>query len=737
MEDLKRLFSLSIALAVSIMFVSSIILPVTNNVSATNWEREIIEDEGRPGWWASHAIDSSGYSHISYYDLNDTCLKYSTNKGGEWETTIVDNNGDTGMSTTLRLDSNDNPHIGYYSNEDASIKYARWTGSFWSIEIIDNGSFHPSMVLDSNDYPHFTYGDGMAYRLMYAQWNGTEWNITMAVNNTWVGSGISIALDSLEQPHICYYDVDYEELKYIRWNGSNWLPSVVDSYGNVGQGATLKLDSNDNPHVTYFSEQSGYIKYAKWDGSQWVIESIGEGSGAIGSMELDSQDHPHISYGDYNTSDNPNIFAPVKYAAWDGSSWNIETITTHSTYIYYTCIALDSNDRAKICYTSDDILYFVKAIPNSTPSAPQDLTVAFESDFVALEWKMPVSSGGLPISSYKIYRGTEADGLSLLATISNLSYNDTAISNGQTYFYEIRAINSLGEGPRSDIKNATPVSKPLSPQNLQTSFGLDHINITWEPPTNANASAIDSYYIYRWGYTGNTPVLAKMTSDLWYNDTNVITGANYNYKITAVNYLFEGNYSTTISAIPCVLPSAPLNLTVASENMTMVLVWDEPSYIGGSEIIQYNLYRGNSSGNEEFLVTLYRVHEYVDESIDEDNLYYYRVSAVNAGGESPLSNEAFATSPILSNDTDDDGLNDTWEIEYFGDLDELGTDDYDDDNYTNEQEFQAETDPTDPLDHPTNDTINGDDDNETPGFGFELILLATVIGCIFYRRKHR
>jgi len=52
------------------------------------------------------------------------------------------------------------------------------------------------------------------------------------------------------------------------------------------------------------------------------------------------------------------------------------------------------------------------------------------------------------------------------------------------------------------------------------------------------------------------------------------------------------------------------------------------------------------------------------------------------------------TTPPPPGDSDDDGLPDTWEMEHFGDLDQSGTDDADNDGLSNTKEYQIGTNPT-------------------------------------------
>jgi hypothetical protein len=96
-------------------------------------------------------------------------------------------------------------------------------------------------------------------------------------------------------------------------------------------------------------------------------------------------------------------------------------------------------------------------LTNAPPSAPTNLVATAGNAQVGLTWQAPASNGGSPITNYKIYRGTSSNGETLLATIGNvLTYTDTAVTNGATYYYQVSAVNAAGEGPRSNEASATP-----------------------------------------------------------------------------------------------------------------------------------------------------------------------------------------------------------------------------------------------------------------------------------------
>lgn len=95
------------------------------------------------------------------------------------------------------------------------------------------------------------------------------------------------------------------------------------------------------------------------------------------------------------------------------------------------------------------------ANPNATtnamqfnlPLAPVNLIATAGIGKVTLGWFAPDNA-----SAFNVYR----DGALVSSNFNGGSYADTGVAAGQTYTYEVSAVNMVGEGPKSNSTTATP-----------------------------------------------------------------------------------------------------------------------------------------------------------------------------------------------------------------------------------------------------------------------------------------
>jgi len=100
----------------------------------------------------------------------------------------------------------------------------------------------------------------------------------------------------------------------------------------------------------------------------------------------------------------------------------------------------------------------------------------------------------------------------------------------------------------------------------------------------------------------------------------------------------SGTYKVTIGSPPPPPPppGKPAAPGLTSKKVVKTITWTAPAD-GGSPITGYNVYRGTVSGGETYLTNLGNVLTFTDNDSFDGALY--KVSAVNAQGEGPLSNE--------------------------------------------------------------------------------------------------
>ena len=169
-------------------------------------------------------------------------------------------------------------------------------------------------------------------------------------------------------------------------------------------------------------------------------------------------------------------------------------------------------------------------------------------------------------------------------------------------------------------------------------------------------------YIYVIGRTDygageNFVLLLKYDIDgnqIW-NKTWGGNGSDYGYGIAEYDgYLYltggtnsSGAWDNDVLLLKCgtelQVPSAPQNLQATSGDGYVNLTWNPPADNGGSAITNYKIYRGTTSGGETLLTTVGNVLTYTDSSVTNNQIYYYKVSAVNGIGEGNQSAEASAT----------------------------------------------------------------------------------------------
>ncbi|MCX8173099.1 MAG: right-handed parallel beta-helix repeat-containing protein [Thermoplasmata archaeon] len=114
-----------------------------------------------------------------------------------------------------------------------------------------------------------------------------------------------------------------------------------------------------------------------------------------------------------------------------------------------------------------------------TPSAPTNLAATPGDQKVTLTWQPPANDGGSPVTDYKVYWGTISGSYTNSQNTGNqLTFTVTGLTNGQTYYFAVSAINAVGEGAKSPEVSATPTGGQQQLYNLTVTISLSKTQIT-------------------------------------------------------------------------------------------------------------------------------------------------------------------------------------------------------------------------------------------------------------------
>ena len=147
----------------------------------------------------------------------------------------------------------------------------------------------------------------------------------------------------------------------------------------------------------------------------------------------------------------------------------------------------------------------------TVPDAPTGLVATRGNETVTLSWSAPTYDGGSQITGYNVYRGTTpgGEGSTPIATSESIIITDTAVTNGITYYYTVRAVNAIGPGIASSEASATPATAPEFPTSLTATGGQGTVHLTWIAPNDRGLS-ITNYKIYRATSSGDETLLATV-----------------------------------------------------------------------------------------------------------------------------------------------------------------------------------------------------------------------------------
>jgi len=298
----------------------------------------------------------------------------------------------------------------------------------------------------------------------------------------------------------------------------------------------------------------------------------------------------------------------------------------------------------------------------TAPAAPKAVAASDGTygDRVRITW------GSVPgATSYEVWRNTSnnSGGASRVGQgITGLSYDNTTVSVGLTYYYWVKALNGGGTSPFSTSESGyAEMLPPEAPTSISASDGTynDRVRVTWSASSEATGYEV-------WRHTANNSAsatrIAQGISSSPYDDTSAAQGTTYYYWLKATNAGGASGFSSSESGYAQVsAPNPPTGVSASDGAYTdrVRVTWSASSGATGYEVWRHT---ANNSASATRIAQSISSSPYDDTSAAQGTTYYYWLKATNAGGASGFSSSESGYALNLLLDSDGDGIPDWQEI---------------------------------------------------------------------------
>lgn len=268
---------------------------------------------------------------------------------------------------------------------------------------------------------------------------------------------------------------------------------------------------------------------------------------------------------------------------------------------------------------------------------------------ITLAWSPP-DDGGKPITEYRVFGSSAFAGpFTLLGTTPTPGFVETGLAGSEERYYEVSAVNAVGEGARSIVANAS--APPPVPPGAPTAFTAGQggapgeIALAWSPPANDGTAPVLAYRVYHASPGGTLALLAE-TSATTLTSTGLGEGETREFAVSARNVAGEGAATARASATTAARPGAPASAAASAGPGVgeATVSWSAPASDGGLPVSSYRVYAGASPTSLALAATLSAgASSWTESGLGEGVTRHYAIAAANAVGEGAASATVSAT----------------------------------------------------------------------------------------------
>jgi len=274
------------------------------------------------------------------------------------------------------------------------------------------------------------------------------------------------------------------------------------------------------------------------------------------------------------------------------------------------------------------------ATPYGMPGRVNNPSIDLTAGGLGLQWSPPSEMGGAADVGYLIYRGTSQDMQPYAECPPGiLTWGDSDVQPGGTYYYSISAFNPLWTGPAGDPMNMTYLLLPGTVRALTAGSRDGSVLLRWSAPNETGGASEVEYIVLR-KVADSTDGLEEVsrTSGTELLDPGLVNGVRYSYAVQARNGRGTGPMSAPENATPLGMPPPP-GLAARVDRGDVILTWDAITSNATVPITGYIVLRGITITGMKEVATLGDVRKYVDSGLAPGESYYYQVVPVTDRGQ--------------------------------------------------------------------------------------------------------
>ncbi|RAV11487.1 S-layer homology domain-containing protein [Paenibacillus contaminans] len=247
--------------------------------------------------------------------------------------------------------------------------------------------------------------------------------------------------------------------------------------------------------------------------------------------------------------------------------------------------------------------------------------------------------------SYNVKRSDSPGGpfVTKRSNLTTTTFTDTTAQKGNTYYYQVTAVNQYGESAPSRTLSVKIVDlPPPEPQNLTAARGGSGVVLNWN-----NVGGFVVYNVKRANADSKgLETIATQVTGTTFTDTTASYLKSYLYVVTAVDKYGESGLSNwawvdkgindlEIRVIDpeilkqgpiaqLIIPPAPDNFIAESQSGKVILSWNKDD-----NVTSYNVKRSHASEGTYATISSTDSDTFTDTTVENGKTYYYKVTAVN------------------------------------------------------------------------------------------------------------